>query len=177
MCTEVVFNDYSHKHIAIATKPPAGRQPASLALLWRTFGRQRRSKVLPAGCLTSCASLPPWRLWQWVTSLTQANRLNLDCAAAFCACCTLNSQPMPQSSICSPRLVSGMAPTLQGGSSKRNKKKLFTLLDLCVSSLRRGHANLLCIVPILTDDPRRESRVQVRKAVRYSHRLLQPSRC
>jgi len=26
-----------------------------------------------------------------------------------------------------------------------------------VSSLRRGHANLLCIVPILTDDPRRES--------------------
>ena len=36
-------------------------------------------------------------------------------------------------------------------------KKLYTLLDLCVSSLRRGHANLLCIVPILTDDPRRES--------------------
>ena len=36
-------------------------------------------------------------------------------------------------------------------------KKLFTLLDLCVSSLRRGHANLLCIVPILTDDPRKES--------------------
>jgi len=36
----------------------------------------------------------------------------------------------------------------------RTKKKLFTLLDLCVSSLRRGHANLLCIVPILTDDPK-----------------------
>jgi hypothetical protein len=35
---------------------------------------------------------------------------------------------------------------------------MITLLDLCVSSLRRGHANLLCIVPILTDDPRRESR-------------------
>ena len=34
----------------------------------------------------------------------------------------------------------------------------FTLLDLCESSLRRGHANLLCIVPILTDDPRRESK-------------------
>ena len=30
---------------------------------------------------------------------------------------------------------------------------LFTLLDLCVSSLRRGHANLLCIVPNLTDYP------------------------
>ena len=25
---------------------------------------------------------------------------------------------------------------------------LFILLDLCVSSLRRGHANVLCIVPI-----------------------------
>ena len=33
-----------------------------------------------------------------------------------------------------------------------------TLLDLCVSSLRRGHANLLCTVPSLTDDPRMESR-------------------
>ena len=42
--------------------------------------------------------------------------------------------------------------------SKELPKKLFTLLDLCVSSLRRGHANLLCIVPILTDDPRRESK-------------------
>ena len=40
--------------------------------------------------------------------------------------------------------------------------KLFTLLDLCVSSLHRGHANLLCIVPILTDDPRRESGAQCR---------------
>ena len=29
----------------------------------------------------------------------------------------------------------------------------------CVSSLRRDHANLLCIVPILTDDPRRESTI------------------
>ena len=36
-------------------------------------------------------------------------------------------------------------------------KKCDTLLDLCVSSLRRGHANLLCIVPILTDDLRRGS--------------------
>ena len=34
---------------------------------------------------------------------------------------------------------------------------LFTLLDLCVSSLRRGHTNLLCVVPILPDDPRKES--------------------
>ena len=30
------------------------------------------------------------------------------------------------------------------------------IVVLCVSSLRMGHANLLCIVPILTDDPHRE---------------------
>ena len=36
-------------------------------------------------------------------------------------------------------------------------KKFSTLPDLCVSSLRRGHANILCVVPILTNDPRRES--------------------
>ena len=46
---------------------------------------------------------------------------------------------------------------------RHTAKKLFTLLDLCVSSLRRGHANLLCIVPILTDDPRRESKPQTAK--------------
>ena len=34
---------------------------------------------------------------------------------------------------------------------------LFTLLDVCVSSFPRGHANLLCTVQFLTDDPRRES--------------------
>jgi uncharacterized protein HemX len=37
------------------------------------------------------------------------------------------------------------------------QKKRGTLLELGVSSLRRGHANLLCIIPILPDDPRRES--------------------
>ena len=47
----------------------------------------------------------------------------------------------------------------RGRSSCRAAKNLVTLLDLCVSSLRRGHANLLCIVPILTDDPRKESNV------------------
>ena len=34
---------------------------------------------------------------------------------------------------------------------------LFTLLDVRVSSLHRGHANIICIVPILADDPRRKS--------------------
>ena len=49
-------------------------------------------------------------------------------------------------------------------------KKLVTLLDLCVSSLRRGHANLLCIVPILTDDPRRESEMNRREKHAFSNK-------
>ena len=36
---------------------------------------------------------------------------------------------------------------------KKRQKKFGPFLDLCVSSLRRGHANLLCIVPILSDVP------------------------
>ena len=39
----------------------------------------------------------------------------------------------------------------------RRVGKLLTPLELCVSSLRRGRANLLCVAPIFTDDPRRES--------------------
>ena len=34
------------------------------------------------------------------------------------------------------------------GLGGKDKKKFGTYLDLCVSSLRRGHANLLCIVPV-----------------------------
>ena len=44
------------------------------------------------------------------------------------------------------------------GGAPAELNKLIALLDVCVSSLRRGRANLPCIVPILTDDPRRESR-------------------
>ena len=36
-------------------------------------------------------------------------------------------------------------------SGQGRQKKLEPFLDLCVSSLREGHANLLCIVPILRD--------------------------
>ena len=35
--------------------------------------------------------------------------------------------------------------------AQNTQKILEPFLDLCVSSLREGHANLLCIVPILTD--------------------------
>ena len=55
--------------------------------------------------------------------------------------------------------------TLAGwGRSAKTKKKMLTLIDLCVSSLRRGHANLLCIVPLLTGDPRRESSMKMWRA-------------
>ena len=40
-------------------------------------------------------------------------------------------------------------------------KHMFTRLDQCVSSLRRGHADLLCIVPILMDYSRRESLILI----------------
>ena len=51
----------------------------------------------------------------------------------------------------------GLTRRRSGRAPPPGSSGLFTLLDLCVSSLRRGHANVLCIVPILTDDPRRES--------------------
>ena len=45
-------------------------------------------------------------------------------------------------------------------------QKMWNASRFCVSSLRRGHANLLCIVPILTDDPRRESKQRKTKDCR-----------
>ena len=54
-------------------------------------------------------------------------------------------------------VVERMTPDLEAPGSIPRVLNKFTLLDLCVSSLRRGHANLLCIVLILTDDPRMDS--------------------
>ena len=42
---------------------------------------------------------------------------------------------------------------MRGKLREKIRKKFGPFLDLCVSSLRRGHANLLCIVPILSDVP------------------------
>ena len=57
------------------------------------------------------------------------------------------------------------------GFGEPNQNLFFALkkryiLDLCVSSLRRGHANLLCIVPILADDLRRGSKEWVSPSVK-----------
>ena len=73
-----------------------------------------------------------------------------------------------------PEITRGTHPAepqraLRGARDKRNGRdprvelgpvleNVLILLDLFMSSLRRGHANLLCIVQILTDDPRRESK-------------------
>ena len=74
----------------------------------------------------------------------------------------------PQRRLAAPRFrkctigsksVAACAREMRSGAAG---EKIITLLDLCVSSLRRGHANLLCIVPILTDDPRRESKRLIR---------------
>ena len=56
-------------------------------------------------------------------------------------------------------------------------KKLVSLLDLCVSSLRRGHANLLCIVSILTDDPRKESNSMISVNSQPSNITCSPPLC
>ena len=67
-----------------------------------------------------------------------------------------------------PLQISGSRVTILGGRLVRYSqpldlsvsywtRRMTTLLDLLVSSLRRGHANLLCIVSSLTDDPRRAS--------------------
>ncbi len=57
------------------------------------------------------------------------------------------------------------------GRQNKNKKD-DTLLDFCVSSLRRGHANLLCIVPILTDDLRRGSKIMLINELNLSKRIF-----
>ena len=66
-----------------------------------------------------------------------------------------------------PRIVRSVSerPGLKWPATPKVTKLSGTLLDLCVSSLRSGHANLLCIVPILMgvilhpmlDDPRSSS--------------------
>ena len=45
-------------------------------------------------------------------------------------------------------------PLLHPGADEGLPKNFGPFLDLCVSSLRRGHANLLCIVPILSGVPK-----------------------
>ena len=54
-----------------------------------------------------------------------------------------------------PRVTKG---TVTG---KKSQKNCDTLLDVSVSSLRRGHANLLCIVPILADVPRKGPTIEM----------------
>ena len=72
--------------------------------------------------------------------------------------------------ICSDETHRAKSLLRSPADSETLAKKLVTLLDLCVSSLRRGHANLLCIVPILTDDPRRGSNGIFTTLVRNAHK-------
>ena len=69
--------------------------------------------------------------WNAVTPGLQ----NLHDSASFLVLAALASESFSQQGCRRLRGVQGAAG-----------KKLFTLLDLCVSSLRRGHANLLCIM-------------------------------
>ena len=46
-------------------------------------------------------------------------------------------------------------------------KKIWNASRICVSSLRRGHANLLCIVPILVYVPPKRARTGVHTCARF----------
>ena len=61
--------------------------------------------------------------------------------------CALEALTVIKTSVIGQLFTSCQRKEIQASVANRG-----TLLDLCVSSLRRGHANLLCIVPILSDD-------------------------
>ena len=54
-------------------------------------------------------------------------------------------------------------------AARSTPRALFTLLGLCVSSSRRGRASLLCVVPILADDPQREAPGPLLLVARLEH--------
>ena len=102
----------------------------------------------------------------WANTSALSLSLSLSCAHSRTLPCLPNEQPArktipdihKRASTSTP--ACSCTPTTQHTHMARSKK-CDTLLDLCVSSLRRGHANLLCIVPILTDDLRRGSNEMV----------------
>ena len=77
--------------------------------------------------------------------------MSVACFCECCACCARRNVAV------NARSTAGAQIRISHPIETKTYKTCCTLLDLCVSSLRRGHANLLCIVPILTDDPRKES--------------------
>ena len=97
---------------------------------------------------------------QFLREVAHSQILQLPLLALGAQACALALNLEPHQRNCFHFPISslwGARPSQCAGPMGGSPKKFFTLLDLCVSSLRRGHANLLCIVPILTDDPRRES--------------------
>ena len=77
--------------------------------------------------------------------------MSVACFCECCACCARRNVAV------NTRSTAGAQIRISHPIETKTYKTCCTLLDLCVSSLRKGHANLLCIVPILTDDPRKES--------------------
>ena len=62
-----------------------------------------------------------------------------------------------------------LSPPPENIATTPTKYTLFTLLDVCLSSLRRGHAKILSM---LTDDPRRESAYNIYIYINISAILL-----
>ena len=84
-------------------------------------------------------------------------------------CC--HPSPASPSLLC-PRPGSSCSHGTHPSHELPRSQEMFTLLDSCVSSLRRGHADIICIVPSLTDDPRRESDELSRSYVRLIEAIV-----
>ena len=76
----------------------------------------------------------------------------LCCLLCLCPSLSQESTPVPVChEPCSFQPCHSLQDAVHVKVQKQTQKILEPFLDLCVSSLREGHANLLCIVPILTD--------------------------
>ena len=122
---------------------------------WRLWERATSSNI---SCLTLC---PPCSRGK-MCLFSHMKITRLFSPAAACLSAALHHAGFAIEPLHSTSSSESLLPALQCSIEHARFimvgcKKLVTLLDLSVSSLRRGHGNLLCIVPSLTDDPRRES--------------------
>ena len=88
-------------------------------------------------------------------------------------------EPRPGAGAAAPPCFGRLGCTLCVLSFCTQHEIVYTSRFVCVSSLRRGHANLLCIVQNLTDDPQRGSmRAQLLLRTAWnSHRSRRPQAC
>lgn len=131
--------------------------------LWLADGDSSDIGAVSCWCLSLCAWMGKYGniVWsvcsggrlRWSSSRFKIQRSEVWSCVVFVTCSLIYEVALRAliQFVCFTRLPLFQ---LRVGVSWQNKIKSAILLDLCVSSLRRGHANLLCIVPIFTDDHR-----------------------